>query len=365
MEVLYYKIALTKIPLVGPKIAKMLVSYCGGVENIFKANKKQLLSVPGVGEKIAASILSKTYFDAVEKELIFIEKEKISVHFYLDASYPSRLKHIEDAPLLLYAKGTFELGMERTIAFVGTRTPSKRGELFVNTLIEQLKPYQVGIVSGMAYGIDIHAHKAALKHQLPTVGVLGHGLDRLYPAAHHKTASQMIDSNGGLLSEFSSGTKPDRENFPMRNRIIAGISDAVVIVETKEKGGSMITADIANGYNKEVFAVPGRLNDVTSKGCNYLIKKHRASLIESAEDIVYQMGWDLEATPKTISPQLFLELTPLEQKLVDYLRENGETPIDELLFSIGIRQGEASPILLNLELNGVIRTLPGKKYMLL
>ena len=364
MDKLVYQIALTKIPLVGSKLAKLLVSYCGGVENIFQASHKDLLAIPGIGKRIVENISSKGYFNEVEKELAFIEKNQVTPYFYLDKSYPARLKHYEDSPVMLYAKGNYDINCAKSIAFVGTRTPSKRGEATVKKIIDELKDQDVSVISGMAYGIDAFAHKAAATLGVPTIGVLGHGLDRVYPAQNIPIARQMLENGGGLLTEFTSGTKPSRENFPMRNRIIAALSDAVLIVETKEKGGSIITAEIANSYNKDVFAVPGRVNDITSKGCNMLIKRNKAALVESGRDIVYAMGWDITQKPKVVSPQLFLDLTASEQKIVDYLKATDEVHIDQTLFDLSIKQSEASSILLQMELKNIIQAIPGKKYIL-
>ncbi|WP_431292153.1 DNA-processing protein DprA [Pedobacter sp. P26] len=259
-----HKIALTFIKSIGPVTAKNLLAYCGSAEQIFSANKKQLLQIPGIGEKTIEAIRGTDALIRARQELDFIEKHGIEVLFFSDERYPKRLKNCIDSPILLYAKGTVDFNQQRIISVVGTRNATVYGKNLCKELCEVLAPYHVLIVSGLAYGIDVTTHKECLANHIPTVGVLGHGLDRMYPKIH-KTVAQKMVLNGGLLTEFPILTNPDRPNFPQRNRIIAGIADVTVVVEASIKGGALITAEIANSYNKDVYAFPGRTNDVFQK----------------------------------------------------------------------------------------------------
>jgi DNA processing protein len=365
MEDLIYKLALTLIPGVGSVNGKSLVAYCGGVKAVFMEKKRALLKIPGIGEQTINAIANHNVFGRAEEELSFIEKNKIVPLFYLDKEYPIRLKHCHDSPLMLYYKGTSDLNAPKVIAMVGTRKATEYGRDICRKIIEGLVEQNVLIVSGLAYGIDTWSHKAALDNKLDTVGVLGHGLDRIYPFANRALAEKMTGS-GGLLCEYMSNTMPDRENFPMRNRIIAGISDAVIVVEAGASGGALITAEIANSYNRDVFAVPGRLGDPHSEGCNKLIKINKAALIQSAKDISYLLNWnDEKDQKKVVQRQLFLDLSPDEELIVNTLREKGDMEIDTLLLETMLMPAKAASVLLNLEFEGVIRCLPGKVYRLL
>lgn len=359
-----HKIALTFIKSIGPVTAKNLLAYCGSAENIFSANKKQLLQIPGVGEKTIEAIRGTDALARARQELDFIEKHGIEVLFFSDEKYPKRLKNCIDSPILLYAKGTVDFNQQRIISIVGTRNATSYGKNLCKELCEVLAPYNVLIVSGLAYGIDVTTHKECLANQIPTVGVLGHGLDRMYPKIH-KTVAQKMVLNGGLLTEFPILTNPDRPNFPQRNRIIAGIADATVVVEASIKGGALITAEIANSYNKDVYAFPGRTNDVFSEGCNFLIKTNRAGLINNANDLIYYLGWDAEIKVKQNMPQttLQLSLTPNEQRVIDALK-NGQLSIDELSLQLNIQQSKLAIVILTLEMQGIIVSLPGKIYKL-
>lgn len=360
-----YEIALNKIPSVGPVLAKLLMSYCGGAQGVFAEKKSQLLRIPHIGDKIAAHILAADPETLAQTELHFIEKNNIVVLSYRDEGYPQRLLEYDDAPLLLYYKGKADLNAARTIAIIGTRKPSEYGKTQTEKLIHDLKVFNPLIVSGLAYGIDTKAHQVALTEDLATVGVLGHGLDRLYPAQNKRLARDMLNSQGGLLTEFTSGTKPDAVNFPMRNRIIAALSDVIVVMESAQSGGSIITAELANSYHKDVFAFPGKITDTYSQGCNKLIKQHKASLIESATDIAYIMRWDTGKTEQTIQPKLFLDLQPEEQLIYDYLKEKTEEQFDNLHASIDLSIGQLSSLLLTMEFSGIVKSLPGKRYMLI
>jgi len=365
MDDLIYKLALTLIPGVGSVNGKSLVAYCGGVKAVFMEKKRALLKIPGIGEQTVNAIVNHNVFERAEVELAFIEKNNIASLFYLDNEYPVRLKQCHDSPLMLYFKGTADLNVPKIVALVGTRKATEYGRDICRRIIEGLVEHNVLVVSGLAYGIDTWSHKAALDNNLETVGVLGHGLDRIYPFANRSLAEKMVES-GGLLCEYMSNTMPDRENFPMRNRIIAGISDAVVVVEAGATGGALITAEIANSYNRDVFAVPGRLGDPHSEGCNKLIKINKAALIQSAKDISYLLNWDDSKVPKkNIQRQLFVNLTADEELIINVLKEKGDLDIDTLLIESKILPAKAAAILLNLEFEGVLRCLPGKVYRLL
>lgn len=363
MEELLYKIAITLIPKVGPVTTRNLVSYCGGVRAVFEARRRELLKVPGVGHQIAESILRQNVLGQAEEELQFIEDNGIQALFFLDEAYPHRLRHIPDSPAMLYYKGAASLNAERIVAIVGTRRPTVHGIHACEALVEGLKAYGATIISGLAYGIDITAHRKCLNLDVPTIGVLAHGLRRIYPPQHHTVARTMADK-GGLLSEYPSYTLPDREHFPMRNRIIAGLCDALIVVETKRRGGSMISAQMANDYNKDVFAVPGRVKDNCSEGCNYLIKSHRAALIESAEDLAYVMRWEEQDAQRAVQTQLFVELTESEKLVVDLLQQYESIGIDQLTGALQMAGSEMAGLLLELEFKGMVRALPGKRYVL-
>ncbi len=362
-ELLYY-VGLTKIPKVGAVTAKNLVSYCGGAEAVFKASKKQLLTVPGIGAGIANEILKQSVLSAAETDLTKADKDGTRVFSYLSLDYPQRLKHFPDCPVVLYYKGNTDLNANKIVAIVGTRKPTDYGKAVCEKLVEELKAYNVIVVSGLAYGIDITAHKKSVDIGLPTIGVMGSGLDVVYPSTHRKVAKQMME-NGGLLTEFPHGTPPDREHFPMRNRIVAGMCDALVVVETKRRGGSMITANLANDYNKDVFAYPGRNNDEFSEGCNLLIKSHKAALLDGAKDLAYVMQWEAGKINTDIQRSLFTELNNEENQLVKLLKENPKMPIDQITAAMSKTPSEMASLLLNLEFKGVIKSLPGKRYMLI
>lgn len=360
-EILKYQIALTLIPGIGDIVGKKLMAYCGGVEAIFKENKNALLKIPGIGNTTVNSIVSQKVLHLAEDEIKFIEKNNIQPLFYTDKEYPQRLLNCEDGPLLLYYKGSANLNAKRVVGFVGTRKATNQGRVICERFVEDLKIKDVLIVSGLAYGIDSYAHKAAIKNDMQTIGVLGHGLDRIYPAQNRKLAIDMLN-NGGLLTEFKSLTAPDRENFPKRNRIVAGMCDAIVVIESAKKGGALITAGLANSYNRDVFAVPGRLNDKYSMGCNMLIKSNRAALAESALDIAYIMGWDDVKVNVKAQRELFIQLNG-EQKLIYEIISNAkEISIDKLVIESSIPASKVAAALLMLEFEGLIQSLPGKLY---
>lgn len=360
---LLYKIALTKVPKVGAITTKNLVSYCGGAKNVFDATRKELVQIPGIGQTVANNIKNHNVLVEAEKELEYIKANDIQCLFYTDQKFPQRLKHYHDSPAMLYFKGNAELNHHRIISIIGTRTPSVHGKTICEEIVEELASYNVMIVSGLAYGIDVTAHKKSVLMKIPTVGVLGNGLNTIYPYEHKKVSAEMIE-NGGILTEYTHEQGPDREHFPMRNRIVAGMCDALIVIETKKKGGSMITAELANGYNKDVFAIPGRARDKKFGGCNFLIKNHKALLVESAEDIVNVMRWEQFEKNKNIQKQLFVELSEREQVVVDILKAENEVSIDKLSFSAQMQPSEVSSLLLELEFKGLVKTLPGKRYIL-
>lgn len=363
---LQYRIALTLIPGVGDVLARNLMAYCGSAKAVFAARKSELTKIPLIGEiqatKILTAIAETHFLKRAGQEIEFIIKEQIDAICYTDEKYPRRLKHCNDAPLILYYKGTADLNAEKILSVVGTRMPSEYGKFLTEKLIADLKQSGVLIVSGLAYGIDVCAHKAALQNGLETVGVMAHGHDRIYPAIHSNTTGKMI-KQGGLLSEFLSGTNPDRENFPKRNRIVAGMCDALIVVESKISGGSLITAEIANSYGRDVFAFPGKPGEELSEGCNAFIKRNKAALIENAADVLYAMNWDSEKKPSA-QPQLVMpiNLNEEEEKILDLLKAGEPKHIDELCFASGINMSKAAGILLQMEFNNIIRSLPGKMY---
>lgn len=361
---LQYEIALTMLPGIGDITGKKLVACCGSVEGVFQQSRKELLKHHLLGEFVIKKLLSgrDEALRRSEHEITFIEKYNISPLFFLDKKYPYRLGNCVDGPVLLYYKGNADLNSRRIVGVVGTRKATDYGRELCLRLIEGLADAGVLIVSGLAFGIDSCAHKNALQYEIPTVGVLGHGLDRLYPVQNKALAERMIHK-GGLLTDFPSKTQPDRENFPKRNRIIAGLCDALVVVEAAEKGGALITAEIANSYDREVFAVPGRIGDEYSKGCNNFIKTNRAALVETAEDIKYLMGWNTDSSRKQVQQQeLFVEFTDQEEAIFTILRSSGNSGIDFLVTESGMTSSNVAKALLNLEFKGAVRCLPGKRY---
>jgi DNA processing protein len=361
---LRYQIALTLIPNIGDVHAKALINHFGNAEAIFNTAKKHLEALEGVGTVRANAIKNFHGFDRAEEEILFIKKYKITPLFITDKDYPQRLLNCYDSPTLLYYKGNADLNSSKIVAIVGTRNNNEYGKNICETLIEELAAEDIIIVSGLAFGIDSIAHKIAIKNNLQTIGVLAHGLDMIYPSQHSSLAKQM-STHGGLLTEYRSLTKPDRQNFPSRNRIVAGVSDAVIVVETGIKGGSLITAELGNGYNKDVFAFPGRVNDIKSEGCNYLIKTNKAALITSANDLLENMGWK-QAKKISIKKQkeLFIELSADEKIIVGILQSQDQINIDELYFKSKLNSSAAAAALLMLEMQGVIVSLPGKIYKL-
>ncbi|MBT1705199.1 DNA-processing protein DprA [Chryseosolibacter indicus] len=358
-------LALHFIPGIGDHLIRQLVSYCGSAEQVFKTPKGKLLKIPGIGEVTAESIKQGKPFSTAEQELKKAEKENVQIVFFTDKNYPSRLKQINDSPSVLYLKGNMDFENPKTIGIVGTRQATDYGRERVEELVEGLVAHQALVVSGLAYGIDIHAHKHAVKVGLPTIGVMGSGIDVVYPSSHKEIAKKMMD-NGGLVTEHSFGTQPDAHHFPARNRIVAGLSDAIIIVEAAQKGGALITADIANSYNKDVFAYPGNVGQSHSEGCNNLIKSNRANLITSVKDLEYVMNWDAAVKPEK-KPEVFLldNYSPNEQLVLKtLLANNKQLVIDELSWKTNVQVSQLASILLELEFKGIVKSLPGKVYKL-
>ena len=356
-----YEIALTLITYIGVVNGKKLVAYCGGAEAVFCENKNALRQISGIHENIIKGIDSKEVMTRAEEEMMFIEKNGIKPLFYLDKDYPKRLQHCHDSPMMLYYKGNADLNAEKTVGIVGTRNITDYGRYVVEKLIEDLATDNVMIISGLAYGVDAAAHRAALKYDLATVGVLGHGMQTIYPAENRKLSTNMIEK-GGILTEFVSGTQPDRENFPKRNRIVAGMVDCLVVIESALKGGAMITAEIANSYDREVFAMPGRVGDIYSEGCNQLIKTNKANLLVNAADIRYVMRWDVDTKVVAKQMRLFRDFSEDEKKVMDVFAENNVVHIDDIIIGTDLSPSKIASILLSLEFDGVLTALPGKRY---
>jgi len=361
---LIYEIGVSLLPGVGSINGKKLVAYCGGAEGVFKQKKSHLEKIDGIGIKLAHLISNQSILSQAEEELKFIAKNNIETLFFNDKKYPFRLKQAIDSPLMIYYKGADILNHDRILAIVGTRNITERGKEITDALVEKLKDAGIMIISGLAYGVDTRAHKACVKHRIPTVGVLAHGLHTIYPAIN-KSLTEEMQIQGGILSEFISGTKPDAFHFPQRNRIIAGMADATLVIESGKKGGSLITADIANSYSRDVYAVPGRPGDTYSRGCNFLIKTNRAALVENAEDLLYQLRWDETEKPQNVQTKLFINFSTEEQKIVDMLQKSKKVAIDKIMLESGLPSSKLATALLNLEFEGVIKCLPGKLYQLL
>ncbi len=363
MSVLH-QIALSCITGIGSVLARNLISYCGSPEEVFGARKKLLSKIPGIGPKTIELIENHKAFERAEKELAFIEKYKIKPLFLTDEDYPKRLKNCFDAPVMMYFKGNADLNSGKVISIVGTRSSTEYGKDLCRSLLVDLKIHNPLVISGLAYGIDFLAHREALKNSMSTVGIMAHGLDRIYPSQHRPLAEKMI-ANGGLLTEFMSGTVPDRENFPKRNRIIAGLADVTIVVEANIRGGALITAELANSYNRDVFAYPGRVTDEFSSGCNLLIKTNRANLMTKVADLEYILGW-IQPDTTVQNPQLSLpiDLTEDEKIITCILSEKGNTIIDELSILSGLPQSRLAVTILGMEMRGLIISLPGKVYKL-
>ncbi len=357
---LRYILALNFIPNVGAVLIKHLISYTGSAEAIFSEKATNLMKIPLIGEKKARDIIRCNALEEADKELKRIEGENIKILFYLDKDYPSRLKHHADAPVLLYVKGTPKFELPRYVAVVGTRMATHYGRAMTETIVDGLQKYNAALVSGLAYGIDTTAHATALDRQIHNIAILGSGLNKVYPSANRSIAEKILNQ-GGLISEFPMDTGPDKMNFPTRNRIIAGMSDAVVVIESKLKGGSIITAEYANSYNKDVFAIPGKITDKNSRGCNNLIKTHKAFLCESAKDIAYIMRWEADEKPPA-QMELNIDFEEPEATIFTAIKEEETMHLDRLHYVTGMSLSTVTTALLNLEFKGAIKSLPGRTY---
>ncbi len=362
---LYYLLALQKVKNIGDISAKKLLRHFGSAKAIFEAAKNNSIDVQDIGLVMIQSLKQFDDWQRVSDELEYIDQNNIKIVSIFDDDYPYRLQHAPDGPILFFYQGNTDLNGSKMLSIVGTRNITPYGKRIVAEFLEVLAPYKPVIVSGLAYGVDIEAHLNALKHDLPTIGVLGHGFQRIYPSIHQKIARQMLD-NGGLISEFWHTDAVDRNNFLKRNRIIAGISEATLVIESGEKGGALVTADIANSYNRDVFAVPGRLSDMFSKGCNNLIKNNKAALVTDAHDIIELLQWS-EDKIKPDNPQLnlFVDLTDDEQLIFDLLQTEAKLSLDEIAVKLQMPISKTAQILLQMELKNIISSLPGKMYELL
>ncbi|MCG1035359.1 DNA-processing protein DprA [Polaribacter sargassicola] len=353
-----------KCRAVGDILAKKLIVNVGDIEQVFKEKPTILSKINGIGAHVLKTLFDTENIKLAERELAYIKKNNISYSYFLDKDYPLNLQNCIDSPILLFKDGNLNFNNKKIISIVGTRNMSSYGRDFCNNIIKELAEYNPIIVSGFAYGVDICAHKAAIEHNLQTIAVLAHGFEQIYPKVHKKYINQ-VNENGGFLTEFWSEEQPLRENFLKRNRIVAGISNATIIIESAAKGGSLVTADIANSYNKDVFAVPGRTVDLYSKGCNNLIKNNKAHLLTSASDIVKMLNWDLKEKPQVqIQKQLFVELNEEEQKINDYLHLKGKQVLDVISLECNIPIYQLPSILLQMELKGVLKPLAGKMFEL-
>lgn len=359
---LLYEVALTLIPGIGDVNAKKLIAYCGGAEAVFEEKRKNLLNIPGIGERTVESIVSQNVLQRAERELNFADRNGIRILYYLNSDYPRRLQHCYDSPVIIYCKGNTDLNVEKIVGVVGTRNVTDYGKTLTEKLIQDLVDDDVLVVSGLAYGVDTCAHKAALKNNLTTAAVLAHGFQTIYPSANASLSRKMIESGGCLLTEHISGTEPDKENFPKRNRIVSGMIDCLVVVESAAKGGALITAEIANNYDREVFAFPGRIGDTYSEGCNKIIKTNKANLLTNVDDLRYIMRWndDRKIQPKQM--RMFREFNQEEQKVMDVFGDDNIVYLDKIITDTMLSPTKIASVLLSLEFDGILAALPGKRY---
>lgn len=359
------RIALTMVPNVGAVHARTLIDQYGDACAVFKSKKSLLEKTEGIGYVRAKSIKSFNDFNRAEEEIAFTQKYKIEPLFLTDEKYPRRFLNCYDPPTIVYYKGSANLNSSKMLAIVGTRINTDYGKQVTEQLVKDLSALDVVIVSGLAFGIDAIAHKTALQYGMATVGVVGHGLDTIYPSQHTSLAKEMI-LQGGLLTEFMSKTKPDKHHFPIRNRVVAGITDATIVIETSIKGGSMITAEMANSYNRDVFAIPGKITDSKSAGCNYLVKSNKAILLTDANQLIETLGWEeKKKKPAKIQRDLFINLTDDEKCVIEVLKEKEMMPVDELHYKSRLSSSALAAAVLNLEFQALISSLPGKNYKLI
>lgn len=359
---LLYEVALTLIPGIGDVNAKKLVAYCGGAEAVFLEKRKNLLQISGIGERTVESIVSQNVLSRAEKELMFAEKNGIRILYYLNPDYPKRLQHCYDSPVILYCKGNTNLNAEKIVGIVGTRNITDYGKTLTEKLVQDLVNDNVLVVSGLAYGVDTCAHIAALKNNLLTAAVLAHGFQTIYPPINASLARKMIDNGGCLITEHISGTDPDKENFPKRNRIVSGMIDCLIVVESAVKGGALITAEIANNYDREVFAFPGRIGDTYSEGCNKIIRTNKANLLTSIKDLRYIMRWNEDRKIQSRQMRMFRDFSAEEQKVMDTFGDDNIIYLDKIITETELSPTKIASILLSLEFDGILTALPGKRY---
>jgi len=353
---------LQSIPNIGDVTAKKLIVHCGNPIAVFENKKQHLLQIDGIGMHTIKNLYDVRYLQEATLEYKYIIDNNIDFVYFMEDDYPEQLKHAIDSPILLFKRGNIAIKRKKLISVVGTRNITSYGTAFCEKFIEEIAPLNPVIVSGFAYGVDICIQKLAIKYGLQTIGCLAHGLNQIYPKVHAKYVAE-VEKNGGFFTEFKSTSTPERENFLKRNRIIAGLSEATIVIESAEKGGSLVTADIANSYNKDVFAVPGRAGDKYSIGCNNLIKQQKAHMLTSAADLIYMLGWQLEAKEqKPIQKQLFVNLDETETIIYTYLQKAGKQLLDSIALECKLPIFKVSSVLLTMEMKGVIRPLPGKLF---
>ena len=359
-----YQIALTLTPKIGDVLVRQLISYCGSAEQAFKTPVSKLLKIPNIGQVIAQNMQNKSVLEDAWKIVQEADKQEVELLFYTDKHYPNRLKQLYDSPVLLYYKGKADLNAQRTVAIVGTRQSTDYGKQITEHIIQELSAYNPLIISGLAYGIDIIAHKSCLKNKVPTIGVMASGIDLIYPYQHKNTSIQMQEL-GGILTEQTFGTQPDPRFFPQRNRIIAGMADVTIVVEAAVKGGALITAEYANNYHRDVFAVPGQIGKSFSEGCNKIIKENKAQIFTSIKDVIESLNWDVEVNEKSQKQEMaldFSKFTEEESMVMSLLHNHEEMHIDDLAWKAQIHVAKLSSLLLNLEFQGYVKSLVGKKY---
>lgn len=359
---LLYEIALTLVPGIGDVNGKKLVAYCGGAEAVFCEKKKTLSRIPGIGEKTIESIMSQNVLSRAERELDFTEKHGIRVLYYLNSDYPKRLQHCYDSPMILYCKGHTDFNVDKVVGIVGTRNVTDYGKIMTDKIVSELLDDDVLVVSGLAYGVDTCAHNASVKNGLKTAAVLAHGLHTIYPQVNRNLAKKMLECGGCLLTEQLSGVDPDKENFPKRNRIVAGMVDCLIVVESASKGGALITAEIANAYDREVFAVPGRIGDVYSAGCNNIIKDNKANILLDVSDLRSIMRWDESKKVVAKQMRLFREFNDEEKLVMKLFEESDVVYLDKIITETLLSPTKIASILLSLEFDGILTALPGKRY---
>jgi len=358
---LFYLLALKFCAGVGDVTARKLIEHCGSAEAIFAEPPQHLARIPGIRPHIPTAFATAEPLRKAEQEWNQMERWQIRPLPYNDPEYPLRLQHCHDAPLLLFVRGQWNSMQSRWISIVGTRDMTHYGQEMTRQLVSELAEYSPHICSGFAFGVDITAHEAALQHQLQTLAVLAHGLDHLYPRVHRKYQAA-IEAQGAFISELPTLHMPQREFFVLRNRIVAGLSDATIVVESAKKGGSLITAQMANDYGREVFAIPGRCNDPMSQGCHWLVQSHKAQLVQSGHEVAFAMGWLRETVRhRQQQMQIFEQCDAPSQQLLLWLRKNGPTHQDVLVQQLGWTPKHLATVLLDLELKGQVQILPGQR----